>query len=158
MRNEKEHTIGEKVFIIPEITPQKGCHWAKKIIGMGTTGDVMDAIAKLLDQPFEEFKQLQGDFLGDARVILESGRHQFIDAQGNQRDLSVTGPNLLELTIVALVMGLSPFFDQALGQRIGDILKPLFQTLGLTTSSTSQSEPSNGDNANSGTEPMESAI
>jgi hypothetical protein len=157
MRNEKEHIIGDKTFIIPEITPQKGCHWAKKIIGMGATGDVMDAISKLLDMPFEEFKQLQGDFLSDARVVLESGRHQFIDAQGNQRDLSITGPNLLELTIVALVQGLSPFFDQALGKRIGGILKPLFQTLGLTTSSTSQSEQSNGDSVNSGTELTESA-
>lgn len=158
MRNQKEHTIGERVFIIPEITPQKGCHWAKKIIGMGATSDVMDAISKLLDQPFEEFKQLQGDFLGDARVFLESGRHQFIDAQGNQRDLSVTGPDLLELTIVALVQGLTPFFDQALGERIGKLLAPLFQALGLTTSSTSPSEQSSGDSANSGMEPTESAI
>lgn len=152
MRNEKEHIIRDRTYIIPEITPQKGCHWAKKIIGMGATSDVMDAISKLLDQPFEEFKQLQGDFLGDARVFLESGRHQFIDAQGNQRDLSVTGPDLLELTIVALVQGLTPFFDQALGERIGKLLAPLFQTLGLTTSSTSPSEQSNGDSANSGME------
>lgn len=158
MRNEKEHVIGDKTFIIPEISPQKGCHWAKKIIGMGATGDVMDAITKLLDMPFEEFKKLQGDFLSESRVILESGRHQFIDAKGDIKDASLTGPELLELTISALVQGLTPFFDQALGKRIGDILKPLFQALGLTTSSTSQSEPNNGDSVNSGMELTESAI
>ena len=147
MRNEIDFEIGTKRFRIPEISPQKGCFWSKRLIaGMDT----------VLDMPFNEFKELQYDFLKDVIIILESGKHRLYNELRELQDGNVNGPELLELTMASISHSMSPFFDKAMLERMGSRINPLLLKLGMKTSSGSQSEQSSGDNANSGTEHTES--
>lgn len=149
MRNSIEVEINGQLFRIPEMTPQKGCHWAKRLLGMGITGD----LDKVFDMPYEDFRQLQADFLFGAVHIRESGGQSILNPDGSLQDGDITGPELLELTTAALAHSMLPFFDKALGDRIGKRLAPLFPKAGPTTSSIPPSEQGSGDSAKPSTEP-----
>lgn len=153
----KEVTIGEKKFTVKKFTAKLGCYWAFQILGSlasGLNGDPLKAIQDFLRMTPEKFDEFQADCLKNCYFKNESGSHAMVNFDGSLAyPGELSAPEMFQLLIQSFGFTLMDFFPEAQRSDLMGVVSELLKTDGKNDSSSSQSQKTNGNNTNSGTEP-----